>query len=600
MTRAAQTVRFSVDGAERRAYTERTSEGRFSFRSLRHVLRAEIVMTRRQTSGGRFAILLATAIAVVASLGTPSASGHIHPAPPDLTAPGVVYIESGYDVHITVVEHSPTMTLTVRRGDYSAPMTKGSGFVVNPAGYVVTTSAVVTSDQQMAKDLAINLIFKKYYGASDPTLVPADPMTQRSFGPQVGQPGDYSNLARLKACYEGQPNSAGLCDVTATPFVTVHPYVTDQAKYGNLAATVLKTTSSGIAVLRVPAGLMPTVTLTDVQPATYHLWVFGFHDIPVTKSPLDAFKAHMDKPGGTVFGAPTGVNKVFAEVTPAVLADGLQGGPVAVELGNVIGMISATPAPAGQPGAGGPTLIGSKDIRAALASVNVSPASGLADGPYVNAMHLFQNKGYAASIPGFRAALVAYPGDYMAALHLKQAEASAAAAGNAIPSSASASASVQAAAAPTSSQSTAWWVWLVVGAAVLLLMAVVWLLLRRPGPRQGADASPPPRPTPAPGSAVAQPRTSASSGPLRGGGVAVEAKSRPPAVVAQSGSRPHRAAPPREQRAPITGNDGVAVSQHAPAPSRPSVAVGQRFCTSCGGRLAAHHAFCGWCGEPVQ
>jgi hypothetical protein len=450
----------------------------------------------------------------------------------------------------------------------------------------------------MAKNYAINAIFKKYYGANDPNLVPTDVMGQRSFGPNVGIPGDYSNLARLKACYEGQPNSAGLCDVTATPFVTVHPYVTDQAKYGNLAATVLKTTASGIAILRVQAGLLPTVTLADIGPATYHLWVFGFHGIPVTNSPLDAYKAHLDKQGGTGFGAPTGQNKVFAEVTPAVLADGLQGGPVAVELGNVIGMISATPAPAGQPGAGGPTFIAGKDIKAALASVHVSPASGLADGPYINAMHLFQNKGYAASIPGFRAALVAYPGDYMAALHLKQAEASAAAAGNSIPPPASASVSAPAAAAAaSSSQGIAWWVWLLIGIAVLVLLAAAWLLLRRRGPRHGASAGPPPRPAPTPAAAVAQPRPAGTGTAPRGsGGVAVEAKSRP-VGGAQSGSRLHRAAPSRE-RVPV--GDGAAVTQHAGVGARASVAVGQRFCTSCGGRLAPHHAFCGWCGEPVQ
>jgi hypothetical protein len=285
-----------------------------------------------------------------------------------------------------------------------------------------------------------------------------------------------------------------------------------------------------------------------------------------------------------------------------VLADGLQGGPVAVELGNVIGMISATPAPAGQPGAGGPTLIGSKDIRAALASANVSPASGLADGPYVNAMHLFQNKGYAASIPGFRAALVAYPGDYMAALHLTQARARAAAAGVVVPppASASASASLQAAGATSHSQGTPWWVWVVVGAGVVLVGLAAWLLLRRRGPRQGTGGPPPPRPAPARGSAVAQPRASGSTGPRRGGGVAVEAKSRP-AAVAQSGSRLHRAAPPREQpHVPVAGTDGAVVTQHAAGASRSSVAVGQRFCTVCGGRLAPHHAFCGWCGEPVQ
>ncbi|MGH8860346.1 MAG: hypothetical protein ACRDVG_03775, partial [Jatrophihabitantaceae bacterium] len=449
-------------------------------------------MNRLRTVG----VPIAAVLAFLVSVAMPSASAHTHPAPPDLTAPGVVYVESGYHVQITVVEHGGGVHIRFISREFDPVLNRGSGFVVDPSAVIVTSAAVTAPDERAAKNYAINSAFKNIYGTRDPTLtLPSDPLTQQSFARTVGVPGDYSRPARLKACYGGDTNSAGGCVITLTQFIKVHPYVTDQTKYGNLDAKVLTTTASGISVLRVSAGSMPTVKLVDITSSTYHLWVFGFRGVPGANTPFDAFKAHLNKDGGNAFKDPTGDNAPFKLVTATVLSSGLQGGPVVIAepLGAVCGMVSATPAPAGGPGAGGPSLVGMPAIRAALARAGVTPTRGLADLPYESAMHKFNNKGYAASIPDFRAALAAYPGHYLAAKDLKTAEAQVKSGSPVSVPPTSAPATSLASTGGSHTRGLAGWVWLVIGIGVLLAVGVVWWLIAR---RRRPPATPPSRPGP--------------------------------------------------------------------------------------------------------
>jgi hypothetical protein len=431
--------------------------------------------------------------------------------------------------------------------------------------------------------------------------VPRDLLTQRTFGPDVGGPADYTPENRLRACYSGRTNSAGGCVITLTQFVTVYPYVTDQAKYGALDAKVLTSTASGIAVLRVSAGSMPAVNLADSNTTTYHLGVLGFTAIPGKKHLLQAFKAHLDKVGGTRFKAPEGDNRPFRLVTPAVLKNGLQGGPVAAELGQVIGMISATPVPPGQPGAGNPTLIRTAAIRAVLADpkLKVSPTHGLADGNYESAMHKFHNQGFAASIPGFRLALAAYPGHFLAAQNLAIALAKTQA-GQAGPSVVPSS--VVATPPATQSGGQRWWLWLAIGVALLLIAAgIAWFIRhqrQRPPPAEvaasnAAHGSPAPGAPRASGAVRPDPRASspagnrsppmpASSSPSRSGQPSSTLLTSSPAT-----SSPARSDPSLMSRAPASDT------------ARPAAAKAPTFCTTCGGRLAPHHQFCGWCGDHV-
>jgi S1-C subfamily serine protease len=543
------------------------------------------------------ALIVAALAAALLPLGMPSAYAHVHPTPADLTGPGVVFIESGYHVQISLIEHNVTTAhINLIERPYDPVLETGSGFVVDPSAVIVTSSAAVAPDEQAAKNFAINSIFLATYPAANyPTLgVPRDLLTQRTFGPGVGGPADYSPENRLRACYSGRTNSAGGCVITLTQFVTVYPYVTDQIKYGALDAKVLTSTGSGIAVLRVSAGSMPAVNLADSNATTYHLGVLGFSAIPDRKHLLQAFKAHLDKVGGTRFKAAEGDNQPFQLVTPAVLKAGLQGGPVAAELGQVVGMISATPVPPGQPGAGSPTLIRTAAIRAVLADpkLKVFPTHGLADGNYESAMHKFHNQGFAASIPGFRLALAAYPGHFLAAQNLAIALAKTQA-GQAGPSVVPSTVVATPPATQTSGQR--WWLWLAIGLAVLLVAAgIAWLIRhqrQRPPPAEvaapraphGTPEPGPPRPI---GPARPDPQASSPAG-----------NRSPPIPTGPSSSRSGQ--PSSALLTSSRARSDPALMSRAPAsdPARPAAAP--TFCTTCGGRLAPHHQFCGWCGHHV-
>ena len=556
-------------------------------------------MTRSRTVR---AMIVATLVAALLPLGTPSASAHVHPTPADLTGPGVVYIESGYHVQIALIEHNVTTAhINLIERSYDPVLEKGSGFVVDPTAVIVTTGAVVAPDEQAAKNFAINSIFRETYpAASNPTLaVPSDPHAQRTFGPDVGGPHDYTTENRLRGCYEGRTNTAGGCVITLSQYVTVYPYVTDQGKYGKLDAKVLTSTPSGIAVVRVSAGSMPAVNLADSNSTTYHLGVLGFNGIPGKKYPLQSFKAHMEKVGGTRFKAPEGDNKLFAAVTPSVLSGGLQGGPVAGEIGQVVGMISATPVPNGQPAAAGPTLIRTDAIRAVLAKLPVVNTHGLADGNYESAMHKFHNQGFAASIPGFRNALAAYPGHFLAAQNLAIAVANTKA-GKGGPSG-------QPSPPPTSGGTHArglqWWVWLVIGVALLLAAVGVGALIRHQRRHPPEDHEP---------SSKATPGSPAPDPPRQPVGAA-RTGARPSSPGASNGSQPAPGGSPSRAGQPSAAagmgmRAGPAARSDPALMSRPAasdiggsaVANAPEFCTNCGGRLARHHQFCGWCGDPVS
>jgi LPXTG-motif cell wall-anchored protein len=544
-------------------------------------------------------LIVAACGAALLPLGMPSAYAHQHPTPADLTGPGVVFIESGYHVQISLIEHNVTTAhINLIERPYDPVLETGSGFVVDPSAVIVTTSAAVAPNEQAARNYAINSIFRTTYPAANyPTLgVPRDLLTQRTFGPDVGGPFDYTPANRLRACYSGRTNSAGGCVITLTQFVTVYPYVTDQAKYGALDAKVLTSTASGIAVVRVSAGSMPAVNLADSNARTYHLGVLGFNAIPDKKHLLQAYKAHLDKVGGTRFKAPEGDNRPFRLVTPAVLKGGLQGGPVAAELGQVIGMISATPVPPSQPGAGGPTLIRTAAIRAVLtdAKVNVSPTHGLADGNYESAMHKFHNQGFAASIQGFRLALTAYPGHFLAAQNLAIALAKTRAGQpgpSVVPST------VVATSPATQTGGQRWWLWLAIGVAVLLIAAgIAWLIRRkrqRPSPAEVAASSAahgskepgPPRPS---GAAPPDPRPSSAAG-----------NRSPPTPASSSPSRSGQPSSALLTGSPVRRDPGLISRSPAGASAQPAATKAPTFCTTCGGRLAPHHQFCGWCGDHV-
>jgi hypothetical protein len=557
-------------------------------------------MTNRRIT--RSAVIAATVFGALA-VGAPTADAHTHPTPADVTGPGVVYIQSGYHVRITAVEHDMNKSVIhYRNHTYDVVLARGSGFVVEQSAVIVTSAATVTASKTAAENFAINSLFASAYapGSAPPEYpemalpvgqLPKDRYTQGALPSGIGvNPHDYSAVARLKACYESEgalvANTAGGCVIDATPFYTVYPYVTNQDKYGKLDARLITSTSSGVALLRVSAGSMPAVDLEDVNKDTFHLGVIGFDAPPISNGPpggaigLENFKVHLDKPGGTKLKTPIGDTDDLAKITSTMLDHGLQGAPVAAEVGQVVGMIVKTPT-------GGPALVRTQEIRAALAGARppVTPAQAPADLAFSTAEHEFTNKGYAAAIPGFQQALAAYPGNFLAVQHLATARRLAGTGPAPAPST-------SARTLPHASGAKGgftWWPWLLIGAALLGVgtLAVFFFGRRRmradPGDRSGSADT-------AIGTSAAPRRDGSGRGVKPDGRASAAADN-----VAQSGQRSRPVS--RAESAGEALSTARAASRTAERPRGESASFA--FCTNCGGRLAQAHQFCGWCGEPV-
>src|SRR3954467_1575000 len=70
---------------------------------------------------------------------TSPADAHTHPTPTELAAPGVVYVESGARVVVSLVEHQrPAPHLTIVQSTSTPVLHSASGFVAEPTGAGVT------------------------------------------------------------------------------------------------------------------------------------------------------------------------------------------------------------------------------------------------------------------------------------------------------------------------------------------------------------------------------------------------------------------------------------------------------------------------------
>src|SRR3954462_8839765 len=98
---------------------------------------------------------------------TAPASAHVHPAPTELAAPGVVYVEAGARGEGALVEHQiPAPHLTIVQSTSNPVLESASGFVVDPTGAVVTSGVIhpPTADElNRASVYAVNEAFKKRY-----------------------------------------------------------------------------------------------------------------------------------------------------------------------------------------------------------------------------------------------------------------------------------------------------------------------------------------------------------------------------------------------------------------------------------------------------
>src|SRR5690349_7782032 len=133
--------------------------------------RSGTMSARRISRIGAFA----AAVSVAFALGIPAAYAHKHPTPADLVGPAVVYIESGYDVEVTLVEHNPNDgSITFIRNKKPIVQFRGSGFAVEQSAVIVTAPEAVKLSETDAKNRAVNEVFKAVYGPSTTYQLPSD------------------------------------------------------------------------------------------------------------------------------------------------------------------------------------------------------------------------------------------------------------------------------------------------------------------------------------------------------------------------------------------------------------------------------------------
>src|SRR4029453_2478120 len=219
----------------------------------------------------------------------------------------------------------------------------------------------VAPDLKRAEVWAVNKAFNERYHGNAP--LPPDQFARQKVR---DLPGDPVN-ARLQRCY--QPNTTddtGGCLVTATRVVRVFPWVSSQAKYGQLAAEVLSPAdgrTQDVAVLRVGASSMPTVALAQSAAGTKAFTALGFTAVPTqeVRSQLQLI-GHFKTAGAGPLDQDANVPKLLEG-----LRAGVRGGPlVAAQSGQVAGFLSL-PAQAGA----APVFVDAKRVREALDGVGV-------------------------------------------------------------------------------------------------------------------------------------------------------------------------------------------------------------------------------------
>jgi hypothetical protein len=575
-------------------------------------------------TGHRRRILWIVALtATLLVLGVRPAGAHQHPTPIERSAPGVVYVEARAQVDVALVEHRQSdpvgIHIAIIQSTSTPVLASASGFVVEPTGTIVTSGAIhamTDADMDRARIYGVNEAFRKQYGDEAP--LPGDLFTRQ----RVGADTDLVEQ-RLEACYPpNHTNDAGGCVVRVTPSFVVYPYVTDQGKYGDLPAELLAASTKDVAVLQVRgANGLPTVALGESREGARALSALGFTGIPGPQNDLQAINTHLAEVGGSVLK--TEGLKPDEAADNARLAEGLKngmrGGPVVAEDGQVIGTLEPD-AGSGPPPAAPGRLIDIGAIRAVLSAERITPRRGPVDTSFEAAMHPFKNGGYAAAVPNFQKALELFPGHFLAAKNLAEAQQKVAAGspGPALP------AGNGTATGARSAGGFPWTVVLLVLAAVLLVAALAALLLRRRRRSSAAGGgAPPPTGTPGPGAAPpATPSRTAAGHRERQGAPSAATGSGPGsvAVIEGGGSGRNRSEPSGRgapspsisgQRPAAAGGDGASRASRASAaplsassgldnPVVPATGNRPAFCTSCGTSLAAHHRFCGRCGAAVS
>ena len=480
-----------------------------------------------------------------------------------LASPAVVFVDTSVRIHVRLIYQNPNAVSGLGSLDrtYTFDYATGSGFVVSPAGVVVTASHVVEPEQQSMQNYAANRLILEGYGYSYPSAN-SSPFDQYTL------PIGFQNQL-LQQCYKGVA-----CTFKITPIETVYSAV-DIAQMQlprGTPARVLTSTgfeNTDVAILQVNGTNMPTVELADTATdlsAGDEVIALGFPG-----SSRDALQTGVTQPN-KVFGR---VSNIRAEGTSnlievdANIEPGMSGGPVVNNTGQVVGLISFhLVQSSGESGA--KYLRTVDDIKAALADAGVSSSRGPVDDAFANAMDLFWGNHFTAAVPEFNKVLALSPGHPLATEFLAEAQGKAGTAEDVPVAEPSPASTGGGGGFPV------WAIGAIAAAAVVVLLLIVLASRRkRPAPAMAAVSpiAPPPSTVGTPAAPPAQEAARVGFQP-------------PPAATA-----PPEAPPP----APTPPSATIAEVEQHPL----EAGGGPKFCPNCGHSLDAATRFCGNCGQAV-
>jgi len=420
-----------------------------------HFLRSLVITTT---------LLTGTTLAVGTFAGP--AAAHTHPTPIELDSPAVVRVETYAQVSISLIEHNRAGAhIGLVQRTYTPLLAAGTGFAADPSGGVVTSGRLVDVDLKRAETYAVNKIFNERYGGNVP--LPADPFTKQVV--PDNDPADKVN-ERLQRCYS--PNGTdetGGCVVFSSLLVKVLPFVSDQKQFGDLTAAVVYPKTGApqdVVVLKVGASSMPTVDLARSTDGVAAFSELGFGDVPTSAAALKKIDGHFTAAGSAVVKR----DEDYDLLTTG-LGNGLRGGPVVAEHGQVVGFLSEGKDKDGKDNL---VLVGPTAIRDALTAAGIDPHRGPTDTVYENAMHNYKNKLYTPAIPSLAQTLKLYPGHALAAEQLAEA--------NRKKGTAEEATTQVAPERRPSTASTGFWytvVWVAIAVMAILIALLVILLIRR-------------------------------------------------------------------------------------------------------------------------
>jgi S1-C subfamily serine protease len=495
--------------------------------------------------------LLLTAL-VVAAPATSSAADAPAPTSEEraavLAEPGVVLIDSSFKV--TVRLKLPDGWRFRGKSTYShtyATGYSGTGFVVNPAGLIVTASHVIEADEQEIRENAAESVRRDLETRSD------DPDFRESL--RESMPDCVQQIA---------------CVFTIKRSVDVYVPVTvaGTSMSKPLKARVLKSSSfdeADVAVLQVAGTNMPTValatTVADLRSG-HSLTVLGF---PGVSDYLEEGQTQPAKLFGRVSNVRTADGSKLVEASITGIARGTSGGPAVDDDGNVIGLISYVTL---DDGATAQVYLRTvDDIRTTLRGAGpLQAARGEVDTVFAQAMEYYWNHHYTAALPAFQKVLNLYDSHPLAKKYLSEAQAKAGGADDVPLTVPRATSADRLPVVPIAG----------VAAVVLLVLAVTFAIVarRRHRKRRGsASADRHPNHNPAPSASDAMDRQAPFDSTALVTG-AQRAQSIEPEMS--------------EQVASV----GVATASRVGA-------GGSAYCVGCGSQLGGGFRFCPSCGQPV-